>query len=156
MYKVIRFFWLLSLVGFLAALLLTYANLEAFVTLKFQSDGEELTIGRDLFFYVSIAIFILVNILLYVFARILRKLPEPQPEQSFWLADLKLRQRLINWLLSFVLIFNILFIIAVFIIGNMSDMYAQEEVSLSLWLYTTGVFFAIWMIALIFIFARKS
>lgn len=155
MYKIIRVFWLLSLVGFLVAFLMTYSNIEEFVRIKFQVENQGLTIGRDLFFYLGLGIFLVINILLYIFARVLRNLPKPQPEQSLWLADLHLRERLINWLLSFALVFNLLLIFAVFIIGNISNSYARENITLNGWLYTTGAFFTVWMVALLFIFARR-
>lgn len=155
MYKIIRVFWLLSVVGFFVAFLVTYANIEEFVRIKFQAETEGITIGRDLFFYFGLGIFLVLNIVLYIFARILRNLPKPKPQQSLWLADLTLRQRLINWLLSFALIFNLLLIFAVFLIGNISDSFAREDISLNGWLYTTGAFFTVWMVALLFIFARR-
>ncbi len=155
MYKILRVFWLLSLVGFLVAFLMTYANIEEFVRLKFQPRAEEITIGRDLFFYLGIGLFLVVNIVLYIFARILRNLPKPQPQQSLWLADLSLRNRLINWLLSFAIIINLLFIFAIFLIGNMSESYASSDISLNMWLYTTGTFFTVWLLLLLFIFSRR-
>lgn len=155
MYKVIRVFWILSLVGFLVAFLITYSNIEEFVRIKFQVETAGITIGRNLFFYLGLGIFLVINILLYIFARILRNLPKPQPEQSLWLADLHLRTRLINWLLSFALVFNLLLIVAVFLIGNLSDSLVRDNISLNGWLYTTGAFFTVWMVALLFIFARR-
>ncbi len=145
-----------TLVGFLVAFLSTYANIEEAIKLKLNKESETITIGRDLFFYLSIAIFLVVNIVMYIFARILRKLPAPQPHQNLWLAKPVLRQRLINWLLSFALVFNLLFIFAIVLIGNMSDMYARGNITFNVWVYSTGIFFAIWMIALLFIFARKN
>jgi len=156
MYKLIRVLWLLSLVGFLITFLTTYANLEEAIKLKINIEADPITIGRDSFFYLCISIFLIINVLLYVFARILRNLPAPQPNQSLWLASPALRKRLIKWLLSFAFVFNLLFIFAVILIGNMSNMYARGNITFNVWIYTTGLFFAIWMIALLFIFARRN
>ena len=155
MYKVIRAFWLLSLLGFMVLFLMTYANIEQTVRLRFSETGRFFTMSRDVFFYVVVGFFLLINLTLYVFARILRQLPKPQPSQNLWLADMHLRQNLINWLISLALILNIVIIFAIVLIGNMSDTFASRAITLEAWAYVTGGLISCWILALIFIFLRR-
>ncbi|MEM9834509.1 MAG: hypothetical protein AAF944_28035 [Bacteroidota bacterium] len=75
--KFVKLAWILTFLGFLTALSLSYAFLPPEVGLQADTSGNpEQFIYRETFFYVSLATFVVVNIICLVFSRVLGALPE--------------------------------------------------------------------------------
>ena len=66
--KIFRAVWFLSMLIMLGMLLYIYAALPE--TVVVQDDGETVSITRDAFFYVMLALGAIVNVLVYIVARL--------------------------------------------------------------------------------------
>ena len=122
MSRLIKALWLLSILMFLGGLLYVYANLPQEVALAVKTvESGGWIISRNIFFYGSLSIFIVVNVVLYVFGLILKRLPFPEPKSSYWLSNPELRTNVRIWITSFSFVVNLLLlstIISVAFINN--------------------------------------
>lgn len=107
MKRFFKFFWLISILLYLVALLLIYAFLPEQVGVHANEWGmPDEFIERSIFFYSSLVVFLLANGLLYsLYKLLLITRRTVQTEQS-----LVLRQALAGWFLGFAGALNLLFI----------------------------------------------
>lgn len=97
MLRLYKFFWIVSIVLFLAVLLLVYAFLMDRANPIMAEWGIHTEMeARRWFFYSSLGFFLLVNIILYVLHRILKKSNRHQPDLHRW----KVNQEVSLWLLG--------------------------------------------------------
>lgn len=68
MLKVLNFLKVLSVILFLGVLLLVYAYLP--VMIDIQPDSQDIQVRKETFFYYSIAAFVMINLVLFVFQRL--------------------------------------------------------------------------------------
>jgi hypothetical protein len=98
--KIFKSLWFLSMLALLAALLYIYASLPESVVV--QEDGPAIvTLSRDSFFYMVLALIILINVLVYVV-------------KKFFLREESLRA----WFHGLIITINIFFIVALFLINS--------------------------------------
>ncbi len=114
MNRLLKFFWLVSLVLYLVGLLLIYAFLPDRVGIQANEYGMPYEfVTREAFFYFSLITVIFANGLLYALNRLLlitRR--SAQTDQSF-----ALRTDLAAWLLGFAAALNIFFVFAMAFFG---------------------------------------
>ncbi len=105
MRNIYRLLWILSGLGVLGAILITYTEINDVVNM---GNIDALTsITRDQFFYTSVGILFLTNILWYLLSRMLPLLPPTiimVPARQYWVGSKyryrKLKAILTNWMLS--------------------------------------------------------
>ena len=152
MSKLMRTFWLLSILIFLGILLYVYANLPGEVALSFNA-GEESgwTIPKSTFFYGSLLVFVIVNVILYVFGLILRRLPFPEPKNSYWLANPELRTNISIWITSFNFVVNLLLVSIILAVGFINN---DNTSGYYFFIYFGPALVMIWLIILILTIIR--
>lgn len=72
MTRLIKAFWFLSLIVGLIVLLYIYAGLPEQVAYEVEADGAMSYVGREAFFYISLAALVIANFSLYTVSRSLR------------------------------------------------------------------------------------
>jgi hypothetical protein len=92
--KLFRGAWFLSVLVVLLSLLYTYAGLPEEVIVQEEADGQ-ITMGRDILFYIMVGAIVIVNVMVYVIGKIFER-------------DLDLRA----WFHGLVITINIFFVIA--------------------------------------------
>ena len=70
--KLFRGVWFLSVLVVFASLLYTYAGLPEQVVVQEETSGQ-ITMGRDPFFYLMVAVIVLVNIMVYVIGKMFER-----------------------------------------------------------------------------------
>ena len=116
MNRFIKFFWILSLLGFLATLLFSFAGMSAEVDIALGSSAvSSVYLTRDVFFYLMIGIAIFTNGLLITVTRLLSltspvRYQEGKPLNPFGLV-------LTNWLGAMAAILNLFFAITALIVS---------------------------------------
>ncbi|HEY0654238.1 MAG TPA: hypothetical protein VGD65_13960 [Chryseosolibacter sp.] len=97
--KIFRAVWFLSVVAVFARLLFGYAGWQEELVIQ-ETAGEQLLIGKEALFYVSVGVIVLVNVIVYVFGKLYRE-----------------REDLRSWIHVLVTAINIFFIVGISLIG---------------------------------------
>jgi hypothetical protein len=97
--KLFRGVWFLSVLVVFASLLYTYAGLPEQVVVQEETNGQ-ITMGRDPFFYIMVAVIVLVNIMVYVIGKMFER------DQDFR-----------AWFHGLIITINIFFVIAMSHLG---------------------------------------
>jgi len=118
--RLVKFFWILSLVGFLAADLFIYGDGPEILNLHLDQNGVPDFAWRKIhFFYYSLTFFLVPNIILMLFGYALPLIPKsilPIPKKQVWLApdNRKVFYRVAKeWIRGFAFILNLFFIAAI-------------------------------------------
>ena len=98
----IRTWRILSIIGLIASIISNYISFPNDVAVRFDENSVATAmINREVLFYVSVAIFLVNNILINSVARLFPRIPTekiPVPNQAVWAANrTKLNQVLVNW-----------------------------------------------------------
>lgn len=130
--KVFRLAWFLSVVVLFASLLYSYASWQqSLVIQEFSTNGgDQLTIEKDALFYLLVAAIALVNVLVYVVAKLYK------PLEAFR-----------AWFHGLIITINIFFIISIGLIAvyNSTDPYDFSRVGI--FVYGSIALIALWGIA---------
>ena len=103
--KFINVAWVFTFIGFLIVLSLSYASVPEQVAFHTDMQGApDQFIARETFFYLALGIFVLVNIICFVFFRILRAMPADSP--IFYRSEL-FKDRFSAWFSSFTTVINV-------------------------------------------------
>lgn len=151
--KFIGFVRTFSYVIFLGAIIWAYASIAGQVTYRFDSEGQSLQIiDKNTFFFSSILIFLVTNIICIVFINVLKKIKTT--EDGVGMRNRSLKLDVITWVKGFAGILNIMFTTMVFFLGymNMSELRLQ---SLSVYIYVGPLFLMIWFFYLVRIVSIK-
>lgn len=97
--KIFRAMWFLSVLALFASLLLGYASWQENMIIQDQASGQ-VSMNRDMLFYALVAVFLLVNVMVYVIAKAFVR------EENFR-----------AWFHGLVIAINIFFIVAINLIG---------------------------------------
>lgn len=114
MNRLLKFFWIVSIIMFFGALLLVYAFLDDRVGVLSNKLGmPDEFIARETFFYVSLITFLISNALLYI----LYKLMMLTRRSSKTERALALRQAIAYWLLGLAGTINLFFMMSIAFFG---------------------------------------
>lgn len=157
MSRLVKYFWFLSMFIFLVALLYVYAYLPGMVGIQADPQGYvNEFVSRSTFFYVSVGIFLVANISLYVLKRMLETIWERGSSAGGTIsARQSMRKDVADWLLGFAAAINIFFVLILVylaIFNNSEDMNQGMYAPL---VYGGPVLMAILFLILIYIFAKK-
>jgi uncharacterized membrane protein len=158
MSRLLKSFWLLSLVLFLIVLLYVYAYLPASVGVHAGPDGRaDHFIEKSSFFYLSIGLFLLANAAIFILRKLLlRTWLRDTVTSQLSPARIGMRKDVIDWLYAFATTLNVFFIlIMVFMAAfNTPDQAANQGISGAL-VYAGPLLIGIVFLALIYIFVKK-
>lgn len=107
--------WVLTFLGFLGALSLNYASVPEQVAIHTDGQGTpDQLVARETFFYLSLGLFVVVNVICFVFFRMLRTIPATSA--VFYRSEL-FKERVGAWFSSFTTVINIFMICMVIYIS---------------------------------------
>jgi uncharacterized membrane protein len=150
--RLIKFFWLISLVIFFAALLLVYAFLPDRVAIHANTAGmPDEFIARESFFYFSLIGFVGANVLLYV----LRKLLLLTRRTARTERELQLREDLAGWLLGLAGTINFFFVLVMFFFGVFNNAEGFSTWHFALLVYTGPLLLVLIFVLLAYIFIKR-
>lgn len=149
--RIVRTF---SIAVFLGVLLYVYAYLPENVGVDADEKDEFSTfISKEAFFYFSLIIFSLVNIVFIVFANLMQVIPV-RPQGFFTTPDFK--ERIHNWFSSFGLIINLFFISVVAFIGFFNNADYYHVSSFSIFAYLGQALIFIWIVLFFYLLSKRS
>ena len=136
MARLIKAFWFLSLLTGLVVLLYVYAGLPEQVTYKLGEGGASISeIGKEAFFYISLAALVVANFSLYTVSRSLRY------------KRASTNHLMTNWQLSLAGLFNFFFIVAWSFISVINSGENFDYDYLGYLIYIALGFIVIWILA---------
>jgi len=122
--RFIKFFWLFSMLFFMLILFFSYAYLrETSVGIHFNEYSQpDQFISRDIYFYIGLAVFIISNLIWYLFNTVIntfsKKAVNIQPASIFHRENV---HRLIDWFNGFSFLSNVFFMVILILIGIMNN-----------------------------------
>nr|WKN34234.1 DUF1648 domain-containing protein [Tunicatimonas sp. TK19036] len=106
--KFINVAWIFTFLGFLVVLSLSYASVPEQVAFHTDLQGEpDQFVGKETFFYLALGTFVAVNIICFIFFRLLRAVPTSSP--LFYRSEL-FKDRISAWFSSFTTVINVFII----------------------------------------------
>lgn len=118
MQRLYKFFWGSSILLFLAVLLLVYSFLMERTSPELQQWGiESESQLRQWFFWGSLLVFLLVNIVLFVLHKTILRANKHQPDLTKW----RINKEIALWLLGLTASINIFLVTAMGFIGIMNN-----------------------------------
>ncbi|PIQ48514.1 MAG: hypothetical protein COW03_09870 [Cytophagales bacterium CG12_big_fil_rev_8_21_14_0_65_40_12] len=151
--KLVGFIRTASYLIFLGALIWAYASMAADVTYRFDGDGSALEIiDKNTFFFASVGIFLITNIICVFFISTLKKIKTTEDGQGIRNRSLKLD--VITWVKGFASILNIMFTTFVFFLGFMNMNELKMNI-LSFYIYVGPILLIFWFFYLVKIVSAK-
>ena len=151
--KLVGFIRTVSYLIFLGALIWAYASMAADVTYRFDGDASAMEIiDKNTFFFASIGIFLIANIICVFFLNTLKKIKSTEDGQGMRNRSLKLE--VITWVKGFAGILNIMFTTFVFFLGFMNMNELKMNV-LSFYIYVGPILLTFWFFYLVKIVSTK-
>lgn len=118
MNKFIKLFWFISLLGFLAMLLLVYSALPIEVDISLGSTLiGDMSVSRNTFFYTMIAIVVLSNGLFLALSKAINLVKADDINRNEFLENSAFRTCLTNWLGSFSAVLNLFYAMGTIFVG---------------------------------------
>ncbi len=154
MHKLTGFFRNITWLGFLGALLWSYAVFADAITYRIDTLGNALGIAdKNTFFFSALGIFIVVNAVCAGFIYVLKKIKTSEDGEGIRNRSLKLD--LISWTKGFAGVLNVFFIISIFFIGymNYSENFRVESLGYSI--YLGPLLLVIWFFYLVKLLSKK-
>lgn len=150
--RFIKFFWLVSLMIFFAALLLVYAFLPDRVAVHANDAGmPDEFVAREWFFYFSLIGFVGANVLLYILRKLLLLTRRTVGTER----ELQLREDLAGWLLGLAGTINFFFILVMFFFGIFNNSEGFSTGHFALLVYTGPLLLVLIFALLAYIFIRR-
>ncbi len=155
-YRFAKAFHLLAVLFFIVTFLYLYSGLPEKVVLDMDESGKALkTISRDMFFYIGIGVFVILNLLLITPAKLIETKSSSNLRKLFKVGD-PYRDYILSWIYSFVGIINISIVVIAFYIHNINGSPELGSGNKSQFLlYILPVFFVIWIVMLFVILSKK-
>lgn len=151
--KLVGFIRTASYLIFLGALIWAYASMAADVTYRFDGDGSAMEImDKNNFFFASIGIFLITNIICVFFLNTLKKIKSTEDGKGMRNRSLKLD--VITWVKGFAAILNIMFTTFVFFLGFMNMNELKMNI-LGFYIYVGPILLIFWFFYLVKIVSTK-
>lgn len=142
--------WLL----FLGALLWSYAYLPAQVTYRFDQIGAALDVtSKSGFFFASLAVFIVVNIICIIFLRTIKKVDST--DDGIGLQNRSLKKDIVMWINGFIGILNVFFSISLMLISNLNGAQEFQGSFLGAFIFIGPTLILLWIIYLLRLVSKK-
>jgi len=153
--RLAKAFYFLTVTFFIIAFLYIYASLPQNVVYEAGGTGPlDKQVSQDAFFFVSVAVFLVLNLLLVIPAKMIENQTIQSFKRFFRVGD-AFRENMLSWIYSFAGIFNInLAILLVYILKiNVMDGPASEN--LAFIFYLVPLLLMVWVIALFILLGKK-
>ncbi|HSJ67120.1 MAG TPA: hypothetical protein VK921_05585 [Anditalea sp.] len=148
-------FHLLSVLLFIFIFMYIYASLPENVAYQVDSRGFPIeSISRDSFFYIGIIVFVLLNILLIIPAKLIDKQATYNLKKLFPKHE-PFTDQMLGWLYSFGAVLNITVAIIALHIHGINNQQELTSADFNPFYYMIPIFFIVWIIALFVILGRK-
>lgn len=152
--RLVGFFKTTSWLLFLAALLWSYAYLPVQVTYRFDQAGTALDVmSKDSFFFASLAIFLIVNIICIIFLRTVKKVDSTDDGDG--LQNRALKKDIIMWITGFIGILNIFFSISLMLISNLNGAQEFQGTFIGAFIFIGPTLILLWIIYLLRLITKK-
>lgn len=150
-----KVFYFITVVFFILALLYIYASLPEKVAYEVSDlDVPVKDIGLDAFFFISMGIFVALNLIII--------LPAKAVENQTWVKVRNLfqkgssfREYMLAWAYSFAGIFNVNLLALVFYISGLNSFVKSESKSFDFMYYVAPLILMLWIIALFILLGKK-
>ncbi len=151
--KFIGFFRLISFLLFLAALLWSYANISGQVTYSFNSLSDASAyMDKDIYFFVSLGVFLFVNTILGFFIQTLKKVRTQEGGKGFKNYDFK--QDIITWIKGFAAVVNLFFSLILFYLGLVNLAESDQSFTMGFYVYLGPLLIVLWFFYLAWILGK--
>jgi len=148
-------FHLLSVLLFVFLFMYIYASLPENVAYQIDGRGFPLeSITRDTFFYIGIAVFLFINFLLIIPAKLIDKQATYNLKRLFPKYE-PFTDQMLGWLYSFGAILNITVAIISLHIHGINNQQELTSADFNPFYYMVPLFFIVWIIALFVILGKK-
>jgi hypothetical protein len=127
--RIFRSIWFLSLMSVTVALLYGYASMQEEVVVR-EEVASSIRISRDTFFYIVLAFLSIINVLVFIIARIMVRSE-----------DFK------SWFYGLVITFNIFFIVAIGFVSLYNSGESYNYTRLEPIIYASIALFVAWSVA---------
>jgi len=162
MLYVARYLWYLSFAAFLAASLYSYIYFPDYIQLQFAEAGKSgVKLGKETFFYSSILLMIVINLLLSFLGNLTGYLPKPLvlvPKKKAWLTSLITRKILVKkmrgWFQGIGAIVNFLLLTTVWLLYSSND--TQPFFNAMPYLYLLFFMFVGWLVYFFIMFNKTK
>jgi len=152
--KFVGFFKTTSWLLFLGALLWSYAYLPTQVTYRYDNLGDVLAVtSKSNFFFASLAIFLIANIVCIIFLRTLKKIDSS--DDGVGLRNRALKKDISMWVDGFMGILNFFFSISVFLISNLNGAREFQGLFIGVLIYLGPLLILLWIFYLIQLITKK-
>ncbi|MEM1137715.1 MAG: hypothetical protein AAGI07_17890, partial [Bacteroidota bacterium] len=125
--QIVKPLWIISFLGCFAVIVLTYANLDVFVNIG-DITTEGFRLSRDNYFYLSVALLLLLNVILNIAGKAIQFAPKEgiiSPNKKQWLTDINTAKELFflvkSWTRGLALILNLFLSVLFGIIYNQNS-----------------------------------
>ncbi|WP_200979016.1 DNA topoisomerase IV [Echinicola sp. 20G] len=148
-------FHLLSVLLFIVIFMYIYSALPTQVSFEVDANGLPLkVIDKDIFFYIGIGAFVILNVLLITPAKMIENKATPNFRRLFQKGD-PFKENMLAWIYSFVAVLNVSIIIIALYIHGINGIIEEKGQPSPIGLYCIAVFFVIWIVALFVILSKK-
>ncbi|WP_194775824.1 DNA topoisomerase IV [Pararhodonellum marinum] len=145
----------LSIFFFLFVLIYIYSALTEMVAYEVTETGYPLKeVGKSTFFYLSIGVFVLFNLILTFPAKMIEKQATPNLKRIFPRGE-PFRDHILAWIYSFLGILNVSLGLIVFYFHSLNN---QNEISsgeFNFFFYLIPIFFVVWFVGLALIISKR-
>ncbi|MEX2594248.1 MAG: DNA topoisomerase IV [Anditalea sp.] len=150
-----KVFYFLSILFFIAGFLYIYAGLPEKVSYEVNETGYPIKqISRDAFFFIAIAAFVVLNLLVIVPAKLVENQFISRVRKLLVVGD-PFRDQMLAWIYSFIGIINISLFIMAFYILRINSLNGMDSGGIDLIFYSVPLFFMVWIVTLFVILGKK-
>lgn len=153
--RLAKAFYFITVVFFIIAFLYIYASLPKNVAYEVSGAGQPIKqINQDTFFFVSIAVFVVLNLLIIIPAKMVENQTLNSFRKLFRIGD-TFREYMVSWIYAFAGIFNINLAILVFYILKINVLDGSGGTEIAFIFYLGPLFLLLWIIALFILLGKK-
>ncbi|MFA0963758.1 hypothetical protein AB9P05_18270 [Roseivirga sp. BDSF3-8] len=147
--KIVNMLWVISLIAFLGAFLVVYAYLPGEVAINSDAGGRgNQFVSKEMFFYGGIGFFMLTNIVLYLFSRLIHMEASRMNSNNRGSGLFHFRNRLAVWIKGLTILINLFFITISLFIGIFNSTDNVGTMDYVLLIYLIPVLIVGWLIYL--------
>ena len=150
-----KVFYFITVVFFIVGFLYIYASLPEKVTYELSGDGSAgKELGRDTFFFVAMATFVVLNLMIVVPAKMVESNFSLRLRRILHAGD-PFRDQMLSWVYSFAGIFNINLIILDLYVSRINSFVGNESGWFNFIYYLGPVLLLLWILALFFLLGKR-
>lgn len=154
-YRFGKVFHVLSSLFFVFMLLYTYAALPDFVAYEITEGGSPVKgMGKSSYFYSAIALFLFLNLVLIIPAKLIENQSTANLKKLFPTGDV-FRDYMLTWIYSFVGILNVSLCIMALFVHSINNQNEIGTGSFAVFFYLVPIFFVVWIVGLFWILIQK-